>query len=271
MSIAEIHEFDWRVWASYYGANLDELHMPFNFGLLATPWAGRAVRDHVEAIERVVPVGAWPNYVLGNHDESRLASRVGTDQARAALLLLLTLRGTPTLYYGDELGMTDVPIPPVAARDPWGRLTPGFGRDPSRTPMPWSGAVNAGFCAATARPWLPLGDDHATRNVEVQRADPRSTLALVRALLLLRRAEPALQRGSYSSLDAADDCLVFARDELRIAINFAGEPRTVAVAAAGARGTLLLSTAMDREQEAIALSRLTLRPHEGCIVRAASP
>src|SRR5262249_33167466 len=160
-----------------------------------------------------------------NHDEPRLASRVGPDQARAAILLLLTLRGTPTLYYGDELGITDVAIPPAAARDPWGKLTPGLGRDPERTPMPWSDAANGGFCAADAQPWLPLGDDYAIRNVQSQRADPRSMLALVRALLALRRAEPALRTGAYASLDAPDDCFVFARDELRIAINFAAQAR----------------------------------------------
>ena len=117
VSIGEIHEWDLDRWASYYGDG-DELHMPFNFTLLYTPWTAEAVRERVEAIERAVPWHGWPNYVLGNHDEPRLASRLGAGRARVAAMLLLTLRGTPTIYYGDELGMADVEIPPGREQDP---------------------------------------------------------------------------------------------------------------------------------------------------------
>jgi alpha-glucosidase len=84
---------------------LDEFHLPFNFQLIETPWDAVAVQAFVDAFEQALPVGAWPNYVLGNHDRPRLATRYGTKQVRIAAMLLLTLRGTPTLYYGDELGM----------------------------------------------------------------------------------------------------------------------------------------------------------------------
>jgi glycosidase len=263
MCIAEIHEFDWSVWATYYGANLDELHMPFNFGLLATPWAGRAVRTHVEAIERAVPAGAWPNYVLGNHDEPRLASRIGSAAARAAAMLLLTLRGTPTLYYGDELGMSDVAIPPDREQDPWGKLTPGLGRDPCRTPMPWTPATNAGFCPSGTTPWLPLGPDAATRNVELQREDPRSHVQLVRALLALRRTEPELRRAPFAAIASPDDTFVFTRGSLAIAINFADAERTIALPADNSE--LVLSTELDRRGRTG--PALALRAHEGCVVR----
>ncbi|MGC3999402.1 MAG: alpha-amylase family glycosyl hydrolase [Anaeromyxobacter sp.] len=192
VAIGEIHHHDLSAWASYYGAELDELHMPFNFKLLSTPWNAAAVRVVVDALEASLPAGAWPNWVLGNHDEQRIATRVGPEAARAAMVLLLTLRGTPTLYYGDELGMTDVPVPPEEAQDPWGRNVQGLGlgRDPCRTPMAWDPGPLAGFTAPGVKPWLPLHADHATRNVEAQREDPAGMLALTRRLLEARRAHP---------------------------------------------------------------------------------
>src|SRR3989454_11639122 len=115
------------------------------------------------------------------------------------MLLLLTLRGTPTMYYGDELGMEDVPVPPELVQDPWGKNVPGLGlgRDPERAPMPWDGSPNAGFTRLGVKPWLPLPPDAATRNVEAEAAKPESMLTLTRSLLAVRRAHPALQRGSY--------------------------------------------------------------------------
>ena len=201
VAIGEMHIYDPAVLCSYYGAALDELHLPFHFGLLGVGWEARAVRAVVDAYEAALPPGAWPNYVLGNHDEARIATRVGPTRARAAMMLLLTLRGTPTLYYGDELGMQDVPIPPERAQDPWGkRVGLGLGRDPARTPMQWDAGPSAGFCPADAEPWLPLAPDYRQVNVAAQHADPRSTLALTRRLLALRRASPALALGSYRPL-----------------------------------------------------------------------
>jgi alpha-glucosidase len=152
--------------------------MPFNFTLLNVPWSAEAVRSTVDAMEAALPPGAWPNWVLGNHDESRIASRIGAAAARSAMLFLLTLRGTPTLYYGDELGMEDVPVPPELVQDPWGKNVPGLGlgRDPERAPMPWDGSSNAGFTRKGVRPWLPLPPDAASRNVAAQAASPDSML-----------------------------------------------------------------------------------------------
>jgi alpha-glucosidase len=266
MSVGEIHIYDWQRWASYYGQHLDELHMPFNFALLNVPWEARVVREVVDALEAAIPAGAWPNYVLGNHDESRLATRYGRAQARVAAMLLLTLRGTPTLYYGDEIGMADVPVPPDRQQDPWGLRVPGLGRDPGRTPMQWDTSPNAGF--SDVEPWLPVADDCATRNVAVQSADPTSILNLYRRLLRYRRSSPALLGGAYQALDADDDCFVYLRvagDERRlVALNFAGDPRRVSVAGEGA-GQVAISTHLDR-QGSESLSDLELRPHEGVIV-----
>ena len=155
---------------AYYGADLTGFQLPFNFHLLSTPWRAREIGALVARYEAALPPGAWPNWVLGNHDRSRVASRLGPAQARVAAMLLLTLRGTPTIYQGEEIGMTDVPIPPERVQDPWERNVPGLGlgRDPVRTPMQWDAGPNAGFARAGAEPWLPLAPDY--REQERRRA-----------------------------------------------------------------------------------------------------
>ena len=165
---------------AYYGREMDGFHLPFNFHLITTTWTPTAIAALVEFYEAKLPFGGWPNWVLGNHDRARLASRVGLDQARTAAMLLLTLRGTPTMYQGDELGIADVTIPPERVRDPWEMNVPGLGlgRDPVRTPMLWNGKLNAGF--STAEPWLPLSPNWREINVARQRSDPNSIWALYR-------------------------------------------------------------------------------------------
>ena len=214
----------------YYGAGV---HMPSNMHLISAPWEPRALADLVERYEAALPDGAWPNWVLGNHDRSRLATRLGAAQARVAAVLLCTLRGTPTLYYGDELGMPDVPIPPERVQDPYEHNSPGLGvgRDPARTPMPWSAAPNGGFCPPEVEPWLPLGDV-ATINVEAEREDPRSMLNLYRRLLALRRASPALTSGGYRTLVADEATFAYLRDDTLVALNLSDEPQTLALAGA---------------------------------------
>src|SRR3984893_8653278 len=189
MLIGEVHIFDRQVWASYYGADLDELHMPFNFDLVSAAWNAQAIRQSVDALEAHLPTGAWPNNVLGNHDEPRIINRVGPALARIAMLLLLTLRGTPTLYYGDEIGMHNGEIPPEHVHDPMEKNKPGLGlgRDPERTPMQWDSSPNAGFCSPGVEPWLPLPADYRQINVAVERDDPHSLLTLTCRLIELRR------------------------------------------------------------------------------------
>ena len=128
--------------------------------------------------ERLVPQGEWPNWVIGNHDQSRIATRVGQAQARIAAMLLLTLRGTPTHYYGDELGMEDVPIARERARDNWTKSESGVGvgRDPERTPMQWDSSPHAGF--SNGEPWLPVSATYQRVNVEALALEPRSILSL---------------------------------------------------------------------------------------------
>jgi alpha-glucosidase len=275
VSIGEIHIFDWNEWASYYGDNLDEVHMPFNFALLNVEWVAGEVREVVDSLEAALPEGAWPNYVLGNHDESRLASRYGRDEARVAAMLLLTLRGTPTLYYGDEIGMTDVPVPPNRRQDPW-RIEGSMemGRDPSRTPMQWNTAPNAGFSPPGAlEPWLPLADDFEIANVEQQLAEPRSMLKLYRRLLAYRKATPALQRGSYRVLDRVPEaCYAFLREteeeQVLVALNFSDQKQHLVLPPAEEGAVIVVSTHLDRSGRVDA-GALSLRSNEGVIIELA--
>jgi alpha-glucosidase len=203
--------FELKRWIRYYGSG-DEMHLPFNFRLMHQPWQAGAMRRSVDELEAVLPDFAWPNYVLGNHDGARLATRLGGQaQARVAAMMLFTLRGTPTLYYGDELRMENGVIPPEKVQDPQGiNLGIERTRDVCRTPMQWDASPNAGFCPAGVEPWLPVSADYETRNVAARSADPTSMLTLYRRLLALRRSSPALCGGSYRPLDGVPgDCFVY--------------------------------------------------------------
>jgi alpha-glucosidase len=252
---------------AYYGRDGGGFQLPFNFHLISTPWTATAISILIEAYERALPSGGWPNWVLGNHDRSRVASRLGEPQARVAAMLLLTLRGTPTLYQGEEIGMTDVPIPPDKVQDPWEKNVPGlgFGRDPVRTPMQWDAGPQAGF--STTEPWLPLAEDHRTVNVAAQASDPRSMLSLHRALIALRRSQPALAIGAYGKIAAEGDVLVFERHHAErrvlVALNLGDGSQTVERWAAGER--VLLSTYLDRAGETVGRA-LALRPNEGVVI-----
>jgi alpha-glucosidase len=202
--------------------------------------------------------------VLGNHDQKRIATRVGAAQARVAAMLLLTLRGTPTLYYGDELGLEDVAVAPERVQDPWARNEPGLGlgRDPARTPMPWDASAGAGFSGG--EPWLPLNADYPTRNVAALAVDGRSILTLYRRLIALRREQAALHAGDISSVRADGDVLIYDRGAtLVIALNLGHQGQRVTLPF---RTRLLLSTELDRQGGAIDCN-LDLRAAEGVILK----
>ncbi|MGB0920123.1 MAG: alpha-amylase family glycosyl hydrolase [Alphaproteobacteria bacterium] len=247
----------------YYGDNLDACHLPFNFGLTVGRWQFDKIVAFIQAYEAGLPQGAWPNWVLGNHDQPRIATRAGIDQAALAQMLLLTLRGTPTLYYGDELGMENVELPLEFVNDP--AATDGElrnpGRDPERTPMQWDAGKHAGF--TTSSPWLPVGADADTRNVKVQSGDEKSMLSLVKQLLALRKAEADLSVGDFKFISADEEVLVYERgDKHRIALNFGASEKTLP-----ASGTITLNTLLDRKGEKVD-GALTLRGNEGVILAA---
>jgi alpha-glucosidase len=257
---------------TYYG----QCHLPFNFQLILLPWKVDVIRAAIEEYESLLPPNAWPNWVLGNHDQRRIASRVGPEQARVANMLLLTLRGTPTTYYGEEIGMENGEIPPDMIQDPPAIKQPDIahivGRDPERTPMQWDAGPNAGFAAPGVKTWLPVASNYQRLNVQQQNSDPTSMLSLYRALTTLRRTEPALHSGSYASVKvSASNVLAYLRtapgaDRFLIVLNLSGERKTLDLSAVAPTATIVISTTMTRQGKEN-LSQLTLNPHEGLILR----
>jgi alpha-glucosidase len=254
---------------AYYGASGKGAHLPFNFQLIRLPWKARDIAAAVERYEALLPSYGWPNWVLGNHDKSRIATRAGPAQARVAAMLLLTLRGTPTLYYGDEIGMHDVPIPAGQVEDPFEKNVPGLGlgRDPERTPMQWTGDERAGFTMGT--PWLPVADDYETINVAVERNQETSILNLYHRLIELRRAEPALSVGGFAPLPADNDLIAYVRktDERRllVVLNLGAKARRFSMTELQCRAAVLLSTHLDRSRAELR-DQLELRGDEGVII-----
>jgi len=254
---------------AYYGDKLDGVQLPFNFQLLQTVWDAGTIGTLIDRYERALPQGGWPNWVLGNHDNPRIASRVGFAQVRVAAMMLLTLRGTPTMYYGDEIGMSNVAVPADRLQDPFEKNVPGkgLGRDPARTPMQWDQSQHAGF--SNGEPWLPLSDDYPAVNVDTEQHDPNSLLSLNRRLLALRRSHAALSLGEYSPLSAKGELLAYIRsgggEHMLVALNLGNRTCTLPLESFGLHGRALLSTHLDREAELISTS-LELRANEGLIV-----
>lgn len=253
---------------AYYGASGRGAHLPFNFQLIRLPWKAREVAAAIERYEALLPSYAWPNWVLGNHDKPRIATRIGAAQARVAAMLLLTLRGTPTLYYGDEIGMHDVPIAAHEVQDPFEKNVPGLGlgRDPERTPMQWSAEESAGF--TQGKPWLPVADDFKTNNVEALRDQPTSILNLYRRLIELRRAEPALSVGEFAALPAGEDLIAYIRKagerRFLVVLNLGSRERRFNISNLEAQALLTLSTHLDRNRRELG-AEIRLRADEGVI------
>jgi alpha-glucosidase len=255
---------------AYYGRDLSGAHLPFNFALLSAPWHARDIARLIDDYERALPVGAWPNWVLGNHDRPRVASRVGRAQARVAAMLLLTLRGTPTMYYGDEIGMHQVAIAPDQVRDPFERNVPGIGvgRDGCRTPMQWDAGTDGSF--TTGMPWLPLAEDFVHENVENLTEDAGSILNLYRALIHLRKTTLQLVAGSYIPVMMTGDLLAYRREAagevVLVILNLGADPVSIASDAVAYAGEILLSTKLDRTGDTVS-EGLHLRGDEGLIIR----
>ncbi len=251
---------------AYYGQTGDGAHLPFNFQLITLPWKAQQISAAISEYEAALPPDAWPNWVLGNHDQPRIASRVGLAQARVAAVLLLTLRGTPTLYYGDEIGMRDTVILPEQVRDPQGKNI-GVSRDPSRTPMQWTSGPVAGFSAGA--PWLPIGYDYDYCNVERQQDDPHSMLSLYRRLIALRRAEAAFSVGSYRPVIAPGDLIAFVREaagrRFLSVLNLGPRPAHLALDDLGG-GQIVIATEQRREGRS-AEHRLVMLGDDAVVVR----
>jgi alpha-glucosidase len=255
--------------AEFYGSEADELHLAFNFVFAEADFEAPVLAPIVARTEELLPAEAWPVWMMSNHDLVRAPTRWAQDNpARARLLpvLLLTLRGTAVLYYGDELGMGEADVPPGRVVDPVGLLgDPEHpGRDGARTPMPWSAQPGAGFTRPDVEPWLPFGD-LAAANVAAQREDPGSVLRLWRDLIALRRREPDLRTGTYVQAPAPDGVWAFRRGERAVvALNLSGEP----VEVEGVAGTVAVGTDRARDGEELA-GTLGLGPWDGAVVLTA--
>ena len=268
IAVGEVYADDQRTLLGYVNSG-DELHMVHNFWLLQQPWSAAAFRDVIAEFTQLAEPEVWPAWCLNNHDHSRVASRYdaggrGAARARVAAMLLLTLRGTPFLYQGEELGMRDAAVPPEAAVDV-------DGRDPQRAPLAWQPPSLAGpGCGfTTGRPWLPFAPDAEGSNVAAQGADPASTLSLYRRLIWRRRRSLALQGGREALLDTGESVLAYLREapgeRLAVALNFSSEEVGFDAGLTGA-AQLELSTDPARERGELRIDRLTLGPDEGVLV-----
>jgi alpha-glucosidase len=287
MAVGEVYLLDLRKLARYHGSGRDELHLAHNFVFLHQPWKPDAFRSVVDEYASLLPADAWPAQFLGNHDHSRVASRYdeggnGPARARVGAMMVLTLRGTPFLYYGEELGMLDGEIPPD-------RVVDVDGRDPERTPMQWDSSPGAGFSlparegaglgaaggagARAVEPWLPVAPNADRVNVEVERNDPASMLSLYRRLIWYRKGSAALRWGSYRSLpDVPESLYAFLREapeeRLLVILNFGDEPvRWPTDPDLGPTAQVELSTNSTRHPAPVQLANLTVAPREGLILR----
>jgi alpha-glucosidase len=285
MAVGEVYVLDLRKLARYYGSGRDELHLAHNFVFLHQPWKPEAFRSVVDEYASLLPADAWPAQFLGNHDHSRVASRYdeggnGPARARVGAMMVLTLRGTPFLYYGEELGMLDGEIPPD-------RIVDVDGRDPERTPMQWDSSPGAGFslpgggsrpgggarAARAVEPWLPVAANADRVNVEVERDDPNSMLSLYRRLIWYRKGSAALRWGSYRSLpDVPESLYAFVREapeeRLLVVLNFGDEPvRWLADPDLGDAAQVEQSTDPARAAGRVRLADLVIAGNEGLILR----
>ena len=270
--------------ASFYGHGDDELHLVFDFRLMKSSWRADSFHQFLSTHVPSIPKGGWPTIVLSNHDQPRHIDRYGAGgdaeaRARAAALLLLTMPGTPFLYYGEEVGMRNAKLRYWDLRDPYTKRFWPFrpGRDPARTPMQWDDSREAGF--TTSRPWLPLPPDYTALNVAGEAADPCSLWSLYRQLLELRRTSPALHRGDYRLIEGSPrDCLLYEREarteagmveRMLVAVNFSQRPCEFSLPAGSAPGVVVLSTTPGAANARWVPDRIQLGPDEGRLVSLA--
>ena len=249
---------------TYYGQNNDGVHLPFNFQLILMDWKADDIYAYVNRYEGALSPGDWPNWVLGNHDQPRIVSRTSPAQARLAAVLLLTLRGTPIMYYGDELGMPDTEVPPHRRQD-LKHTDSATNRDPQRTPMQWSDEDYAGF--STAEPWLPVADDYAQRNVKQQKEDAESMLSFYRRLIAVRQQEPALQVGDFVPVGLEGELMAYQRvlddRKVLVLINFGKKPVTHSMST-DSPGSVLFATAGASQSLS---DKITLEGEEALVIK----
>ena len=254
--------FEYDDYLHFYEKVDPEVLAPFNFESIFLPWQAAAFKKYIDGFQARLQPNYAPVYAMGNHDTPRLASRIGNDATRTAAMLLTTLPGIPVIYYGEEIGMTNVSIPRKLVQDPFEKNVPGMGegRDPERTPMQWAPGSLAGFSKSAS--WLPIGE-HARVNVQTETDEKSSLLWLYKKMLALRHASPALRQGTYGRLDGYDsDLFAFTREygeeRLEVVLNFSNT-RTIS---SPIEGQVVISTHHHQGKPPKELS-----PNEGRIIR----
>ncbi|HLN54871.1 MAG TPA: alpha-amylase family glycosyl hydrolase [Bacteroidales bacterium] len=259
---------------TYYGVQGSGAHLPFNFMLLTLPWQAQKIASGIDEYESALPENAWPNWVISNHDQPRITSRVGVNQSRVAAMLLLTLRGTPTMYYGDEIGMRDVPIPSQEVMDPQGKNMPdkNLSRDPARTPMQWDNSEHAGF--TDGPPWLRIDKRYHRYNVESEKNDKYSMLSFYKRLLELRQNEISLIAGDYIPLYSDNQMIAYFRrmadtPGFLVVLNLSHQPCYFKSSKISLRGTVEIATDPEMEGD-ITKDEINLSGDEGVVIRLAN-
>ncbi len=253
-----------------YNACSRKQYAPFNFNLINLKWKASLYKKFIDTFEAKLTPDDWPNYVLGNHDQSRLATRIGLPAARVAAMLLFSLRGMPFIYYGDEIGMEDGEIQKDQIKDGAEKQTPGIkiGRDPERTPMQWNSTTHAGF--STAGSWLPVGNNYKTHNVEDEEKDPYSILNLYKKLIHLRKKTPELLQGKYIPIESVSkDVFAFVREhdgkKILVVLNFGNKEIEEALQFPSLE--IITNTHLNKRAGEMVSGKLILRPHEGYILK----
>jgi alpha-glucosidase len=256
---------------TYYGTAGQGAHLPFNFMLISLPWDARKISTAIDEYESALPENAWPNWVIGNHDQPRITSRVGINQSKIAAMLLLTLRGTPTMYYGDEIAMRDVPVPLSDIRDPQGLNMPGknLSRDPARTPMQWDNSPNGGF--SIAKPWLQTDKRFHRINVASEMNNPYSNLTFFKRLIDLRQSEKSLMIGDYKPFFTNNQMMAYYRKTdddpgFLIVLNLSHRPCYFLTDRTRMNGKIILATSPELEGGEIS-EELNLSGDEGVIIK----
>lgn len=261
-----------KEYLAYYAGMDPEVAAPFNFAGFSLPWKAGEWREFLGAFHSQLndfDPRCVPSYAFGNHDQYRLATRLGDAAARSAAVLLYTLPGMAFVYNGDELGMKNVEIPPDMIQDP--QFAGGFGRDPVRTPMQWSDAKNAGFSTAH-QTWLPIAKDYRTHNIETESKDPDSFYSLYRKLGRLRNASASIKHGSFQIVESGDpEVLRFTRtsgkEKHTVFINFSNSRRTFSVEQTGEDplGKFVLSSDPQTKLRLLRDGKVHMHPHEAVV------
>lgn len=251
-----------------YNMHPDEHHAPFNFNFFNLEWGAKTYKDFVDNFNNALSLKQIPTYVFGNHDQPRLASRFGEGQARLCAMLLLTLRGLPFIYYGEEIGMKNVDIPKEKIKDGFAHdsVNIGLSRDPARTPMQWDNSSYAGF--STNEPWLPISPEYEKINVSAETSDPKSMFNLYCSLIGYRNKSDILKHGSYKSINTNNNDVFgyirsYKKKEILILLNFSNTSQIISIKEGG---IVIFSTHLDTPPNTPVANTIEMRPFEGYVI-----